>query len=286
MVFFTIDETKHARIDEIERLASWAARYTKVLRFMAPFTQQLYQQINGIKNRKCYIVLDVDTIFVIQLWRVALILLQLDNNSFSRPLESFRILAPRRKLDYDGSLQGVGFLLFELTNDEPILKLYCSYMFQMSLPDPSFQNSSEFLALTLGLTALAWLGIRDQQVSLVGDSVSSLTWASTGKFWSSRAQRASVCFVEVGRLSRNEISEKTLIPSEDNVDCDRLSRGLHLTYTHDSTTRLVIEDVEPLYNIATYCDPLRGPLMINDGVGRIHPDWTELITNIELIHSV
>ena len=85
---------------------------------------------------------------------------------------------------------------------------------------------------------------------------------------------------------RNEISEKTLIPSEDNVDCDRLSRGLPLTYTHDSSIRLIIEDIEPLYNIATYCDPLRGPLMINDGVERIHPDWTELITNIELIHSV
>ena len=177
--FLSFDASKHVQGRHILRLASWASRYTTVLRVLSPFTSILYSQIAGLKNIDAFILLDESTIVVIWMWRATLLQLAANPSSFSRPLDTFSSDASHCLLEYDSCLTGFGFRNFpgDLT-DLPLAvsrvleRPFCG---QTVLPfacgvNSAFQNTAEFTAPTMGLVAMARLGCRHLRISLRGDS--------------------------------------------------------------------------------------------------------------------
>jgi len=174
--FYAFDETKHVQGRYILKLASWASRYTTVLRSLSPFTTILYSQISGLKNIDAYIRLEEQTIIVIWLWRATLLQLAAQPVLFSRPLDSFSSETPQYLVEYDSSLSGSGLIVSSLESDDPnhtpseLLpgQPHCG---QFPLPwvcgrDSSFQNTAELCPATMGLAVLALLGVRHARVCL------------------------------------------------------------------------------------------------------------------------
>ena len=61
--------------------------------------------------------------------------------------------------------------------------------------DASFQNTAEFIAAVLGIRGLRQLGTQPESVCRRGDSITALTWASTGKFRGEVVGNAAAEFV-------------------------------------------------------------------------------------------
>ena len=59
--FFSFDAMKHVQVRHLLKLASWASRYSTVLRVLTPFSTALYTQIAGLRNLDAYIKLDPPT---------------------------------------------------------------------------------------------------------------------------------------------------------------------------------------------------------------------------------
>jgi hypothetical protein len=231
--FLSFDTSKHVQGRHILRLASWASRYTTVLRVLSPFTATLYSQISGLKNIDAYLLLDEPTVVVIWMWRATLLQLAARSSSFSRPLDTFSSDAPHCLLEYDSCLTGLGFRDFprDLSDLPPAvsLKLARPFCGQTELPfacgaDSSFQNTAEFTAPTMGLVALARRGFRHLRVSLQGDSKTSLAWSKSGHFTGSLCTRAAIVMMLTSVEYDFTIVEAVHIPGDENGVCDDLSR--------------------------------------------------------------
>ena len=99
-------------VREIQRLASWASRYSLICRYMKPFTQFLYQSIQGRTQLQSLVVLEGSLWLVIQLWKIFLVMSKLRPEKYAKSILSFKI--PDRAslwLSYDASLEGVGFII-------------------------------------------------------------------------------------------------------------------------------------------------------------------------------
>ena len=75
--------------------------------------------------------------------------------------------------------------------------------------------------------AIAWLasvGILNQPIFLIGDSIPALTWAKDRKFNSVNCQRAAILYSTLGFYSRNYVAEVEHISGVMNVNNDGLSR--------------------------------------------------------------
>jgi hypothetical protein len=117
------------------------------------------------------------------MWRVYLVwseLQALQGKPWGRPLESFRERSTNYILEFDDSLQGVGFRLFLVG------VTYCA---------GRLQNTMELAAVVCGLAKLIRLVKGNYGVSLRG-GVGMDAQSRTG-FHSSRAQGAAMVFVLV-----------------------------------------------------------------------------------------
>ena len=98
-------------------------------------------------------------------------------------------------------------------------------MYNVRLPNSEFQNTSELIAFNMAVFALRQLRIHDCTIMVTGDSAVVLSWIVKENYRSERAARASV----MGTVIRIEvglrIGNTNLVRSEDNPDCDALSRG-------------------------------------------------------------
>ena len=83
--FFNFDTSRHIQARHLLRLASWASRYTTVLRMLSPFTTYLYTQTNGMRNLEAFISLQFATRVSIWIWRATLLQLLLQGPDYSRP---------------------------------------------------------------------------------------------------------------------------------------------------------------------------------------------------------
>jgi hypothetical protein len=90
--------------------------------------------------------------------------------------------------------------------------------------DSSFQNTSEFIGVILGLVAMVSMGVRNVDLELRGDSTAALSWAETEKFHGSNSANAAMVFtlicIAFGFNVRNAIHK----PGEQNWRADTLSR--------------------------------------------------------------
>ena len=212
----------------LEKLASWSSRYATVCRQMKPFSSELYRTVKG-RYRNVSINLRTEApgaIRCIKMWRSLLCLLSTHGGEYQRPFSTFSQSAPSIVLEYDASLSGIGVIIYRFIDGVEVEWLVIQERFPYDLgEDSGYQNSVEFIAITIGVAALAAKGLRDTNIHVRGDSKSSLKWSTADSFRSKRCRWAATCFTNLAFLSGITVVSIEHIPGETNIRCDALSRS-------------------------------------------------------------
>ena len=92
--------------------------------------------------------------------------------------------------------------------------------------DSGFQNTSEFLAATIGVLACLRLEVEEGAVAieLRGDSKTALHWANKLRFNSKAVNKAAILFTLLLVRQKVVITGTEHVPAEFNGQCDALSR--------------------------------------------------------------
>lgn len=260
--FFNFDTSRHIQARHLLRLASWASRYTTVLRMLTPFTTYLYTQTNGMRNLEAFIPLHFATRVSIWIWRATLLQLLLQGPDYSRPLDSFRSEDAHYLLEFDSSLEGSGLLVIPRSDREHPTLVPSTLCGQWSFPfncnqDSSFQNTCELIPLALGCLALALRGIRHTRLALKGDSITALAWGTSGRFSGDLCTRTAVVLTILAVQFDYMIVDAQHIPGEENLVCDALSRNTttpqELGYSPSETISNL--PISPSMELLHLCDP-------------------------------
>ena len=248
--FFAVDLDKPWSGRIVERLASWASRYTTVLRHLRPFTDDLYGELRQWKKRDATRVIGRRARRAILMWRVVLCAASLQEEQIARPLDSFRRQAADITIAYDASLSGVGVGIERISGE--LLTVYrAQFPFNLE-SDASFQNTAEFIAVVMGCGLLATLGLRGARIHLKGDSMTSLVWSSTEKFKSEYCTSAAVSYVLIAMECDFQVVSTQHVRGEDNIFYDALSRGYEELYCHDLPWTVAQSTLDELLG---YCNP-------------------------------
>ena len=221
--FFSVDD-QCISILEIERLASWASRYSELLREMRPFTTFLYHESNNYKRASVTKRLGHMAVLTVQLWKAILCILMLDEVQYGRSLMSFMPGPAEYLICYDASLTGVGVSVTSIVTNKVLAVLSAPFPFTVE-GDSSFQNTAEFIGIVTGYVMIALLGISNASIQLKGDSISSLQWASTEHYRSKLCFRPAVIFTLLSIAFNLIVVEAVHIAGVDNDIHDGLSRG-------------------------------------------------------------
>ena len=225
-VFYSIEPTSTTR-REMEKLASYAARFSLVYTYLKPFVGALYAEY-GHRDRHVSFPMSDACIMAVETWRYFLIVTQLRPSSFARSLESFASKPIVATVVWDASLYGIGAVLFSGDGvSGSVLRVLKIPLSAESYPigqDSQFQNLAEYLGVTLSLAVLVRLGFSRCGVRIIGDSVTALQWAAEGTFVQGPHDRAAV--IQSLLRSNNEISveQRDWLSGERNHFCDNLSR--------------------------------------------------------------
>lgn len=275
--FFNPNITSLATIHDLERLASWSARYTTILRHAIPLTTVLYKEFKGFHNRNVSKKVSDEGRNAIFIWRYLLCMLKFDHSTYSRSLQSFSYTEPTYKISFDSSLTGIGVGIYRV-GDNSLLRV-TSYAFPFSLVEESrYQNSVEFIAIVVGMWMLRGLNVRDCNLCLEGDSITALTWASTERFRGSLNSGAVVAFIMLGIHFNLWISDSAHIAGVDNVIFDALSRGkscLDLGFNSEQIVDLAAD--EAFNKLILLCNP-RNDYSIGDSLVQL---WKQVWSIIQ-----
>ena len=233
--FFKLEKGQRVTVKEIQRLASWASRYTLICRYMRPFTYYLYNAIKGRKQLQALIDIDGSLWMVIQLWQIFLVMAKLRPENYAKPIMSFSIHRHVSLwISYDASLTGFGFTIW---NDDPSGKeknpSYHTVLSVVSFDTPyelnrdsGYQNTMEFLAILMAMYRVKRLGFTNTLIHVIGDNTSSLHWCDKERFRGGRSNGPALAYIILGMNSQNEIVSSSYIKGEDNIHCDKMSRGI------------------------------------------------------------
>ena len=217
---FTItDLDKPVTVRWVTKLASWSSRYTQILRALHPCTVSLFSQVAGMHNMEALVPWKEDTRVAVLIWRAALVLLHLYEKEYSLPIEFFRTMSLDYEVEFDASLTGLGFLLFSLQGGARTQLIGCgTVVFPFDCQSKSdFQNTCEFIAVLLGVLALAQMKVRNVNLRLCGDSNTSLTWGQEGHFRGKLCQKAALMYILGSMLFNIVVTETVHIPGKDNA---------------------------------------------------------------------
>ena len=223
----------------IQKLASWASRYSLICRHMRPFTHYLYSSCSGYRNLETLVQVTDDLRLVIDLWLMFLLLAEIEPIRFNRSIESFGSIIPSLHGNIDASLTGIGLVASRIYPSDNTMAnvgkfcasdLYTIAVVGCTLPydlkgDSSFQNTVEFIAEVILQSIFTSLGFRGLSVLLQGDSTSALSWASKEKFRVGRSTAASIMWIQLQQQNELPIESVSHIPGVLNVVSDALSRG-------------------------------------------------------------
>ena len=92
--------------------------------------------------------------------------------------------------------------------------------------DSGYQNTMEFLAILLAMYRVKRLGYVDTRVHIIGDNTSSLHWCDKERFRGGRSNSPALAYIILGMEVQNEIVTSSFIKGEDNIHCDKMSRGI------------------------------------------------------------
>jgi hypothetical protein len=253
----------------MEALCSMAQRYSLVYRHLGPLMGDLWSTLRGWHGQRRHykINLSAEAKITIQLWRSFLIASELRaNGGFPRcrDIDSFRLRLPSYRLEFDGSLRGLGFRVFLIHNGFETLLYSGAVLLAFDLCGLAmYQNAMELAAVVCGLASLAHRGVRRTAVRLRGDSMSVLEWtaASQTTFKSSIARGAAMLFSAIcDRFDLTIDEEWQHLRSEQNVVCDDLSRGVTVSEDLIGPEGLQSPLSHPyLQQIVALCNPLVNP---------------------------
>lgn len=267
--YYTVDLSKPVPRRTIEKLASWGSRYAFICRFMKPFNRALYAALPTQRQRSdghnynphASQALPISAQRAIRLWRAMLCALQLDESRFSRSFELFKDAPATMVCEFDSSLTGSGMLFYQCNPDGSETVLGGAAISLSSLgfeDDSSFQNTSEFIAIVLCLRVLRAVFPEVKTISLRGDSVSALTWASKGQFRGDIITNSSILHTLILIVTGIEIVGDPIlhIRGEDNWRCDGLSRGKSMLDIGMNHVKFFDLNSDPLsMELLSLCDP-------------------------------
>ena len=259
--FMSFDVTKPVTVGQVNRLASWAARYSAICRALQPFTKDLFNEIKGRTRMNATFILSASATRTVHLWRAYLVLLELQHSVYSRPICSLAMRAVKYVIEYDASLTGIGLILSRV--DPANGTLHLMKVAKVVLPyslgeDSGFQNSVEFIAVVVGMGCLGALGISNAAIRIIGDNTSSLSWSVRCSFRDGPSRSAAMCFVAIGNQLGLEVTEGDHIAGKVNIKCDGLSRGKtprELGFKEEDC--MDIEEYDVLRLIVEACNPRR-----------------------------
>jgi hypothetical protein len=194
---------------------------------MRPFVNDLFSMMKGFTNSYARRHLSEGAKICVLMWRCCLCLIEFGSpDKFCRSIDSYLLRPPTILVEFDGSLTGIGVLIYKLhpSGGEELWKV-SRYVFPFHLDgDSSFQNTCEFMGLLLAVGCLVSLGIRSISVKARGDSTTALKWIVTERFKSGPSRNAAMCYIALGMRFDINFEESTHIPGTDNIVCDKLSR--------------------------------------------------------------
>ena len=258
--FLNVDLEGPMKVKTMQKLASWASRHGKICVYMKPFISVLYAEYAGRGDHASF-QLSIKACQVIRYFRVLLGLIAVNNVEFSRPLKSFKQTSSNIVIEFDASLTGIGLLYYERSDVGEVLigggAVDISILNFES--EASFQNTAEFIAAVLGIRGLEQLGIRPESVCLRGDSITALTWASTGRFKGELVGNAATVFVLQNIYRKIAISEVVHLAAEENWRADYLSRGGGMKGLLQKDSNLKMPKIIELNQdeVILLCDPKR-----------------------------
>jgi hypothetical protein len=212
---------------EMERLASWASRYGAICMYIRPFNRLLYNSYLGHGTAGTF-TLREEEMRAVRMVRLLLVMTALEPCAFCRSLESFEMRAATVIIEFDASLQGIGLIWYAidpLGEEHPLGGLSVDISAMGFEEDSQFQNTAEFIAATLGLLGIIYLGLEGSVVKMRGDSISALCWSTSLRFKGCRTANAAVVFTLLLIQTKTTIVGFEFLTSEENVRTDKLSRG-------------------------------------------------------------
>ena len=161
--FLNVELQKPIKVKTMQKLASWASRYSKICIYMKPFVSVLYAEYAG-KSDHASFLMSMKACQVVRFFRVLLGLVAV-NSEFSRPLKSFRHARSNIIIEFDASLTGIGLLYYKRSDINEVLIAGGAVDISMLKfeSDASFQNTAEFIAAVLGIRGLKQLGLQPEK---------------------------------------------------------------------------------------------------------------------------
>ena len=246
--FIEAETADYLAVKELMKLASWSSRYTKICRFMRPFTSFLHSITAGRTNYDVMVEITVNVRQIIRLWSSFLTLMLLHPLKFERTIDSFRKEIPQFSFNLDASLTGIGVIGWKCSitgvESEPIIvaRYVTSYEFGSTEDyESSNQNSMEFIAILFAMIILAIRGVRNIAIHIEGDSRSSLAWSRNEKFRSHRVVYAAMFYIILAAETGMYVVDTNWIAGKRNIVSDEISRGMHpreLGYSDDQIVEL------------------------------------------------
>ena len=225
--FYTVDTKAQTTLSFAQKLASWASRYSMIFRHMRPFSSALHQATCGRSNKAVSFKFRPEAQRSIQMWRATLALVELNEEQFARPLDSFKPQTVEYIVEFDASLSGVGLLWYKRdeNNNEFSLGAAAVDLTWLNLgTDSSYQNVAEYIGGLGGIIGLVRLGISNVAVEFRGDSSTVLSWAKKEKSKGVLVSNAAIVFSLLCIRFGLNVQDTTHISGEQNWRCDTLSR--------------------------------------------------------------
>jgi hypothetical protein len=264
--------TRHGCSSEcLDKMAAYASRYSLILEELKPFISVFYRSISLHKrNRFQRFNLTQELKWAMELWSVSIAYLKASGNDRSRSITSL-IIRDVNIPDWFIHSDGAGFYISKSRLSEPIVA--ASYIYPERLPTSSYQNSSELIAIALGLHELRKRGCYGSRIFLIGDSTVALSWAFDEKFKEGRSQRTAIIMTMIRLMHDFRVVGIDQISSKDNYITDELSRGSWPNELNPSIRSTYITSTTQSH-LFTCFDPRKSIECINSISDLINFYWT------------
>ena len=239
--FGSFDPKRHHPRKTYETLCSYAERYSKVYRGLAPLMHHLYEMLSGWGGRTRFQKApSPEFCLVSRLWLAYLLHSEAqtaNNAAQGRDLDSFRPRTDRVIIEFDGSLKGIGARVIHpgepgSTRVETVISACAAPFSTFNLgDDSSYQNGVELLALAAGLALAVKSGFAGHEIHLRGDSMTVLNWVSSGRDGAASTIAYPAMMIVVALAEHWDLAFDTAfthVTSSENEICDKLSRGLQV----------------------------------------------------------
>jgi hypothetical protein len=185
---------------------------------MRPFCGALNRLIAGRTEVHATFHLSNESRIAIKCWQAMLCLVRYEEIRFTRTLESFSPALPIMVAEFDASLNGAGLIWSHTNNgtEEAVGVSAVDISFLRFGTDSSYQNLCEFLGAIMSVVGHIVLGNRGNSLALRGDSVTTLTWASTERPRGAIVTNAAMVWTLLCVAADVHVRDATHIPGEEN----------------------------------------------------------------------